>query len=82
MFRREMGVSHNHLECSMPEELGDSAQIYPDHYESTGKSRAVAMPGRPSIPASSSAVGNRRRDHRNAFPLQLEGKTGTVPMKL
>ncbi len=44
MFRREMGVSHDHLECSVPEQLRDSAQIYPGHYESTGNSMAVAMP--------------------------------------
>lgn len=47
MFRREMGVSHDHLERSMPEQLRHGAQVYSGHYESTGKSMAVAMPGIP-----------------------------------
>ncbi len=47
MFRREMGVSHDHLERPVPEQLCHGAQVYSRHYESTGKSMAVAMPGIP-----------------------------------
>jgi hypothetical protein len=45
MFRREMGVSHDHLERFVPEQFCDGAQIHAGHYESTGKGVAVAMPG-------------------------------------
>lgn len=47
MFRREMGVSHDHLERSVPKQFCHRAQVYSGHYESTGKSMAVAMPGIP-----------------------------------
>jgi hypothetical protein len=39
-----MRVSHHHLQCPVPKQLGHCAQIDPMHYESTGKGVAVAMP--------------------------------------
>lgn len=42
-----MGVPHDHLERPVPEQLCHRPQIYPGHYESTGKSMAIAMPGVP-----------------------------------
>ena len=44
MFRRELGVSHDHLERSVPKQLCNGAQVYSGHYEFTGKCGAVAMP--------------------------------------
>nr|WP_245632187.1 hypothetical protein [Edaphobacter aggregans] len=39
-----MVVPHDHLECPVPEQLCDGAQIHPGHNQSTGKGMAVAMP--------------------------------------
>ena len=44
VFRCEMGVPHDHLECPVPEQLCNRAQIDPGHNKSTGKRMAVAMP--------------------------------------
>lgn len=45
-----MGVPHDHLKRSVPEQLCDGAQIYPGHNKSTGKGRAVATPAVPFDP--------------------------------
>ena len=39
-----MGMAHDHLECSVPEQLCDRGQVHTGHHESTGKGVAVAMP--------------------------------------
>lgn len=39
-----MGIPHDHLECSVPEQLCDGAQIHFGHNKSPGKCMAVAMP--------------------------------------
>ena len=39
-----MGIPHDHLECSVPEQLCDGAQIHSGHNKSPGKCMAVAMP--------------------------------------
>jgi hypothetical protein len=44
VFRREMGVPHDHLKCPAPEQLCKPPQIHPGHNKSTGKRVAVAMP--------------------------------------
>jgi len=44
VFRSEMGVPHDHLECPVPEQLCNRPQIDPGHNKSTGKRMAVAMP--------------------------------------
>ena len=44
VFWGEMGVAHDHLERPVSEQFCHLPQIYPDHYESTGKGMSVAMP--------------------------------------
>jgi hypothetical protein len=39
-----MGVPHDHLRRSLPQQLCYGAQIHPGHNKSTGKGMAVAMP--------------------------------------
>jgi hypothetical protein len=70
-----MGVAHDHLQRSMPEQLSDSAQVDSGHNQSTGKVWRLQCHEYASISAAASAVGNQPRDPRRASPLRREGKT-------
>jgi hypothetical protein len=45
VFRYQVGVTHRHLNCTVPRELGDSVNIDSGHYKSGSKSVPVAVPG-------------------------------------
>jgi hypothetical protein len=72
MLGSEMGVAHDHLKRSVPEKLCDSAQIYPGHHESTGKSMAVAMKDISLSSHHEQAYSSRRLDEING-PLLAGG---------
>lgn len=69
VFRCEMGVPHDHLECPVPEQLCNRAQINPGHSKSTGKRMAVAM-------SRVSAIGRRETSsRRGAIVAGIERQT-------
>src|SRR5258708_5027383 len=77
VLRCEMGVAHDHLQCSVPEQFCDCTQIYPGHNQSTCKSMTVAMP---RVAFDSGPLESRRepasralQGSRGWFPTALEG---------
>jgi hypothetical protein len=74
MLGSKMGVAHDHLKRSVPEKVCDSAQIYPGHHESTGKSMAVAMKDISLSSHHEQAYSSRRLDEING-PLLAGGRS-------
>jgi hypothetical protein len=71
-----MGVPHDHLEHPVPGQFCSRPQIYSNHYESTCKGMAVAMPGVPVDLRLFERAGEPARDPWSDSPVRTEGKTG------
>ena len=79
VLAREMRVPHDHLECPVPKQLGNRAQIHTRHNKSTGKRMAVAMPG---ILLNLGLFERGREPSARPCkesPVRAEGKTGSAP---
>lgn len=87
VLRSQMGIAHDHLQRSVPEQFRNRAQIYAGHDEPAGKGMAVAMPrvvldpgrfegrGKPAARALQRiAAADRREDRIRVFGLSRASK--------